>query len=148
MAVGTVVRGGIVFSLIYVSSAARVFSESELLDLLNRSREKNHRLNITGMLLYKDGNFMQALEGEQEQVRELYGKICGDPRHHGTLVLIQGPEERRQFPDWSMGFVDLNARAPAIPGVNRFLENGLRATRFSSHPNRARQLLASFRNYM
>ncbi|MDZ4802991.1 MAG: BLUF domain-containing protein [Bryobacteraceae bacterium] len=38
-------------SLVYVSSADREFSELELMELLEKSREKNTRLGLTGMLL-------------------------------------------------------------------------------------------------
>ncbi len=62
------------FSLTYVSSAVRPFAEDELADLLAVSRQNNARLGITGMLLYKDGNFMQVLEGEEAEVRTLYEK--------------------------------------------------------------------------
>ena len=46
-------------SLVYVSSALREFSKSELVELLEKSRKKNTRLGLTGMLLYKEGNFIQ-----------------------------------------------------------------------------------------
>lgn len=49
------------FSLTYVSSVVEPFSERELGELLPKSRENSRRLDITGMLLYKDGNFMQVL---------------------------------------------------------------------------------------
>jgi hypothetical protein len=52
------------FSIVYVSSALKPFSKTDLLTLLEKSRENNTSLGISGMLLYKDGNFMQVLEGE------------------------------------------------------------------------------------
>ncbi len=57
------------FFLVYVSSAVRPFSRVDLDDLLATSRANNARVGITGMLLYKDGNFMQVLEGDEEAVR-------------------------------------------------------------------------------
>jgi hypothetical protein len=99
--------------LIYVSTATKPFSESGLLTLLNQSRTNNARIGVTGMLLYKDGNFMPALEGEDEdQVRRLYAKICTGPRHKGILTLLQGAEGNRAFPDWSMGFTNLRNLFP------------------------------------
>ena len=47
--------------LVYVSLANQEMSESHLEDLLKKARIKNETLNITGMLLYRDGFFMQAL---------------------------------------------------------------------------------------
>jgi hypothetical protein len=50
--------------LVYVSSAVKPFLSSELVDLLSKSHVYNTEVGITGMLLYKDGNFMQTIEGE------------------------------------------------------------------------------------
>ncbi len=97
------------FHLTYVSSAAQDFSKAELNELLVKCRENNAKLGLTGMLLYKDGNFMQVLEGEEGVVREVYAKISTDPRHTGEILLHQSPLEERQFPDWSMGLHDLDS---------------------------------------
>src|SRR5208282_515145 len=128
------------FSLVYVSSATKPFSKSELLELLEKSRKNNTSLEISGMLLYKDGNFMQVLEGEEQLVRSLYTKISADPRHKGTLALLQSVEEKRQFADWSMGFRDLNSpEVAATPGFNDFLNVPLTAEEFSAKPSRAKK---------
>lgn len=63
------------FHLVYASTATKRFSAGELFDLLPRYREKNARLSVTGMLLYKEGAFMHALEGEEETVRSLYATM-------------------------------------------------------------------------
>ena len=82
------------FFLVYVSMAQEKMSKEDLLDILAQSREANAKAGITGMLLYKDGNFMQALEGEETAVRALYARICRDPRHRGILTLVEGERER------------------------------------------------------
>jgi hypothetical protein len=92
------------FFLVYVSSATRPFSGEDLRVLLETCRKNNAELGVTGMLLYKDGNFMQVLEGDEGSVRGLYERIAADPRHGGEITLQQGFAEGRQFPDWSMGF--------------------------------------------
>ena len=51
-------------ALVYVSAARKLFDEAELSALLTQCRANNARLGVTGVLLYADGNFMQALEGE------------------------------------------------------------------------------------
>lgn len=137
------------FFLIYVSSAVEPFSSSDLLNLLEKCHKNNAKLEITGMLLYKDGNFMQALEGEEEAVRNLYHKIAGDQRHHGEITLLQGHLEERQFPVWSMGFRDLNSsEALAAPGYSEFLNAKLTGEEFSSDPTRAQKLLLTFKKNM
>ena len=92
-----------VFFLTYVSTATRELSQDDLNELLAQCRKNNAKRGITGMLLYKDGNFMQVLEGEETAVRSIYAKISGDPRHKGEILLQQGTEEERQFLGWSMG---------------------------------------------
>lgn len=54
--------------LVYVSSAVSPFSATELVDLLRRSRTNNACLDLTGLLLYQAGNFMQVLEREEANV--------------------------------------------------------------------------------
>ena len=55
-------------TLIYGSAAVDPFTEPELIALLEKSRANNQSLGVTGMLVYRDGNFLQVLEGEAEQV--------------------------------------------------------------------------------
>ncbi|MBC7837514.1 MAG: BLUF domain-containing protein [Nitrospiraceae bacterium] len=134
------------FFLIYVSSASKLFSPSELVDLLAQCHDQNATVGITGMLLYKDGNFMQVLEGEEAVVLALHSKIGRDPRHRGLLTLAQGPLAERQFPDWSMGFRDLNAaNVLSTPGYNEFLNSPLTGEEFSSDPTRCQKLLLMFK---
>ena len=135
-------------SIVYVSSSVGMLSKDELVELLVRSREKNERLGITGMLLYKDGNFIQILEGPEEPVRELYRTIEADPRHRGIIRLLELHTERR-FPDWSMGFRDLNdPEIRDVPGYSEFLNEPLDSDRFKSDPSRSIRLLEVFHRNM
>ena len=105
------------FHLVYASTAVKAFSSEALLVLLQRSRAKNARLDITGFLLYKNGSFMQALEGEETVVRDLFATIAKEPRHRDILTLVAIPVPKRQFPDWSMGFQNLDGYEPkGVPG--------------------------------
>lgn len=137
------------FYLVYVSSATRPFSEADLSDLLETSRENNAKLGITGMLLYKDGNLMQVLEGEEELVRALYEKIGTDPRHDGAITLHQSFAQERQFPDWSMGFRNLDSpELRTVPGYSEFLNSPLTGGEFSADPSRSQRLLLTFKRTM
>lgn len=108
--------------LVYVSSAATPFGKAELQELLTKSRAKNSALGITGMLLYKDGNFMQMLEGEDNAVRQLFDTIIEDPRHHNSIVVIDEPAEAPYFTDWSMGFRDLSDKSlETLPGFSQII---------------------------
>lgn len=93
-----------VYSLLYTSNAATPFSTAELEDLLRDSRASNREQDITGLLLHRKGRFTQFLEGPERAVRALLARIEADDRHTGIRVLIDGFAERRQLPDWTMGY--------------------------------------------
>jgi hypothetical protein len=134
------------FFAVYVSSAVKLFTDEELVELLRISRENNARQDITGMLLYKDGNFMQFLEGPRENVCALLAKIKHDPRHRGMIVLLQSEHQERDFSEWSMGFKSLGSdQMPDVPGYSDFLDLPLTAEEFFLHPSRSLQLLLTFK---
>lgn len=133
-------------SVVYVSTATVPFSDEELVALLEKSRRNNTRLELTGLLLFKDGQFMQALEGPDEAVQALYAIIERDPRHRGIRALMREQVTERQFPDWSMGFRTLtNEALQAIPGYSDFLDAPTEASAFWGDPTRAQWLLRWFR---
>lgn len=132
--------------LVYVSSAIKPFESDELVELLTRAREKNARLRITGLLLYKGGNFMQVLEGEEAPVRALFDLIEADPRHRGTEVMLEEAIDQRVFGDWSMGFRDLaDPELKNMPGFSTFMSNPLSARQFREDPTGCMALLNFFR---
>lgn len=133
--------------LVYVSSATTPFSKAELLELLTKSRTKNSALGITGMLLYKDGNFMQMLEGEDGAVHRLFETISKDPRHHNSIVLIDEPAETAYFADWSMGFRDLSDKSmETLPGFSQILNRPKAAEFQKFDSNDCWELLKMFKD--
>ena len=137
------------FQLVYASSAVSPFSRDDLLDLLARSRSHNARTGVTGMLLYKDGNFLQALEGEEADVRATHARIERDRRHRGLLTLLQGPLAERRFPQWSMGLGRVDAaEVSGNPGLNRFLATPWTGREFAADPSSAERLLMMFKKSM
>jgi len=92
------------YFVIYSSNAAVEFTNDDIKNLLIESMEKNKALSITGLLLFFDGKFMQLLEGDEKETRELYDLICKDERHKDVLKLKEGYIENRFFNDWSMCF--------------------------------------------
>ena len=135
------------FNLVYASIAVKPFSGSELLALLLHAREKNAAWDITGMLLYKQGSFMQALEGEEAAVRAMFAIIREDERHHHILTLVSMPVAQRQFPTWSMGFKDLDAVVTGpLPGYTTYLDLPPPSEPLSWQASVAMGLLATFRS--
>jgi hypothetical protein len=135
------------FQLVYTSTETDPFSGPDLVRLLKKSRHNNEKLGITGMLLYHNGSFLQALEGVESSVRRLADRIAVDPRHTGVVTLYTATVEKPDFPDWSMGFHNLGAiGVPEIKGYSRFLESPLSAEHFAANPAMAKKLLLEFKS--
>lgn len=96
---------GDLFTIVYFSHACRVYDDRALLELLDLSRRNNQRDGVTGMLLYHDRNFAQALEGPKVAVERTFARIGKDPSHDGIVSTGLAPIASRQFAEWSMGFV-------------------------------------------
>ena len=135
--------------LVYVSAAGAELTHEQLVDLLKRSRANNAREGITGMLLYKGGNFMQLIEGPRDRVTALFERIRHDPRHRLVYRLLLEPVATRQFPDWSMAFHDIDRLAPADrAAASAFLREEFSAAGFGAEPHKAVQLLLDFKRLM
>lgn len=139
-------------SLVYVSEARRPMDSDELTRLLGHIAPRNRLLGITGMLLYKDGCFIQALEGPDLAVQGTLARIRQDRRHQGVVVLQEGPVFERQFPRWSMGFQDLNEQAidfaptGTAASYTDFLQSPQGTEEWSAGDGHARLLMRAFRN--
>jgi len=147
-----------IFYLIYISKAAELMSEQRLKEILDQSRERNKRLDITGLLLYVEGKFLnatkqqltremsgrfiQVLEGNETQVRELYQLIKHDSKHQQLIVLKEETIPARNFEEWAMGFCAASIEqqhAGFADLENIFLESGQKDVY-----NRPLAFLASF----
>ena len=134
-----------IYQLVYVSAALRLWTDEELAELLRKSRDNNERAGVTGMLLYQGGNFMQALEGPEEAVKATEARIVADPRHRGVIVLVEGMISKRQFPAWTMGFQHMDrVLATEEGGQSPVWAPGASPEAFKAEPGRALTLLRSF----
>ncbi len=136
-------------SLIYVSTSVQLLSDDELLGILKVSRENNLSRDVTGLLLYKGGNFMQVLEGDENVVLDLYEKIKTDPRHADVSIISKEQIQARQFHAWEMAFQNLDN--PAIknePGYSQFLQDEFTDELYRKNPLRAYIMLLTFRDNM
>ena len=134
---------GSLVRLVYTSAATREMGQDELEELLTRARERNAACGVTGMLLYHDGSFLQALEGEREIVDALFERIEEDPRHTQAAVLLRTEVDERVFDSWSMGFFRARDRDD-LPGLSDFLRSGLQGDAADA-PEAAWKLLSGFR---
>lgn len=114
-----------VFQLAYASVAARPSARPDLVALLRQSRVNNAERGVTGMLLYRDGRFLQLLEGAQADVRALYATIAADPRHRDVTTIAERHRLLRQFPSWTMAFRDLVDEPIEEPGYTALVDEAL-----------------------
>lgn len=93
-------------SLVYRSVADTAFILPEIYSMLSKAKEYNSEHQITGCLLYHNSSFLQLLEGEEQEVHQLFDKISKDARHHNVTIIQEEAREKRLFERWSMAFHD------------------------------------------
>ncbi|MFK7897771.1 MAG: BLUF domain-containing protein [Myxococcota bacterium] len=139
----------LVHRLVYSSVATEKFSPDDLVLLLEKARAKNERMEVSGMLLHHEGNFIQVLEGDVEVVESLYSQIEHDARHDEPRILLREDEVERSFADWTMGFVRASREMiESIDGLNDFLRvvgEGSVGARDEGADDRARKILDQFK---
>lgn len=133
--------------MVYVSSAVRKMDEPDLVELLRKVTTKNASLEITGLLLYHDGNFIQVLEGPEPAVRQVFATIGRDPRHRQVTVLLEEVSRERLFPEWSMGLRHLGRLNPEDRAAcSTYISQPLTPIVLEKDPQRAMMLLQVFRH--
>lgn len=130
--------------LIYVSDLVNK-DETQIPAILASSVRHNEEDDITGMLLYAQGNFLQVLEGEPELVRRTYDRICQDVRHRNTVLLTEEAVTERHFADWRMGYRQLEpGLAAKVPDYAPFFEFGFDAAAIRGKLGVALEMLELF----
>lgn len=81
----------------------------EIEKIRKSAKETNSELDITGVLFFHDGQFLQIIEGEEENLHKLMEKIESDPRHISIEYLIDKPVKERGFSNWRMDSFKLGA---------------------------------------
>lgn len=99
--------------IVYTSQASEQFSKRNLLDLLHEARAFNAIDNISGVLMHRNGYFLQVIEGESEVVEELFTRLLRDPRHKEIKKILDAPVASCLFSSWAMGCADFDE-----PGLN------------------------------
>lgn len=130
--------------MIYVSALAEDEDASCVVDILRESISNNAARDITGLLLYINGSFLQVLEGEPEVIDDLYTNICADARHQSTLKVLDLAVPERQFAEWSMGHAEVSGgELDRLSGKNEFFTKGHTLTELDE--GLVRRVLTEFR---
>ncbi|MCB9957723.1 MAG: BLUF domain-containing protein [Rhodospirillaceae bacterium] len=100
----------------YFSSAKKLMDQPDLEFLLGQARRNNTEQDLTGLLLYNEGCFVQYFEGPPAAVTDLISRLHSDQRHHNMIRMTEGAVEDRSFPEWSMGFATVDGQLTAPGG--------------------------------
>jgi hypothetical protein len=125
--------------VIYVSSAAPDITEHDTVKFLNEARKANRKNDVSGMMLYIGGCFLQLLEGEATKVDMVCRTIFQDKRE--MRLVLREPTAEREFPEWTMGFEAIAPHEAArLLGEPLLFDSVSRVARIE--PNSAKTLLS------
>jgi Sensors of blue-light using FAD len=97
--------GSAMYQMIYVSEATEQFQPGDPQKMLDVARSNNLIVGVTGMLVFRNGQFLQVLEGGPTAVISTYDRIAADSRHRDLIVLHRGYSHvGKTFSALSMGF--------------------------------------------
>lgn len=135
------------FHLGYVSTETGDLGSSGMVELLTEARRINTSRDITGLLLHRERSFYQVLEGAEDVVRQTFNSIEKDQRHTAIDVLFEGEVDEREFPDWQMGFLNLDGvEVGTLQGYSDFLSREDNAKDFLENLSRGKRLALMFRS--
>ena len=135
--------------LLYCSIATREMLEADILDLLKVARDKNARLDVTGLLVYqkRTNEFLQILEGEKEVIFGLLETIKADDRHHSLHVIHDREIPERGFKSWRMAFANMESIDKSkLEGISDFLEKGYAYELSKTDPTWVAQIMQAFQD--
>jgi len=129
-------------SLIYASRSTEFFHEHEIPELLQQVRIANAKQEITGMLLYISGSFLQVLEGRPEMVDAVFSRILSDKRNTQIRSIARESILERAFEGWTMMQKTLDpVEAGELIGEADYFTSPTWLTQLD--PSRAKKLLAA-----
>jgi hypothetical protein len=98
--------------LVYASRFAEDVKTDGLREILEQSRRNNPKEDISGVLCYGPGLFLQCLEGPRDAVNQLYRTIVNDHRNKDATLIEYANVDERMFEKWDMAYV----RSDAVTG--------------------------------
>ena len=96
-------------TLTYTSRARFDLAAEDLAAIQHEARNLNALDGITGLLVFDGSRFLQIIEGAEDAIDTLVGRLRRDTRHSAFEIRDSQFVERRSFPDWSMELVHVSA---------------------------------------
>lgn len=122
--------------LVYISYVSDGIAPAEFRKILDTSRLNNIQSSVTGLLLSDGRQFLQALEGEAQDVEAVFQRISADTRHGGISILAERMVARREFGTWTMAAIGGDGYRKAVDALLSDVScSGLKAkfTSFAAH---------------
>ncbi|MEP2735270.1 MAG: BLUF domain-containing protein [Erythrobacter sp.] len=88
--------------LAYTSTAAEAVDGSDVFAIVAVSARNNAESELTGVLLFKDGQFLQVVEGPSASIDMLMIRLERDNRHSNIRTIARSAIKTRKFPRWNM----------------------------------------------
>ncbi len=122
-------------------------SKQDLFDILGASRRNNPKIDVTGLLLYQNGQFAQVLEGPERAVRDTFERIKQDERHTNVSVTIENHTAGREFGNWEMGFADVAITEDGrVQGLSDFMVGEASTDEIFAYESKVKTFLKMFQN--
>lgn len=110
-------------SYLLYTSKSNLKDYKEIDNIILQADKYNNEHNITGILLFDDTYFLQILEGEHDEILNLYEQIKQDERHYEISLKSVGNIDHRNFPEWSMRLSLTSQKSLAPVHVIKSIEN-------------------------
>jgi hypothetical protein len=129
---------------VYISKASVPFSSESLKALAESASRNNQALNVTGLLIYASGYFIQLLEGNSSDVDSLYFKIKTDSRHTDVNLIFEhyAVGSKRLCQQWSMNYFNVDSSTDFPPELKNKINTII------NYPNATTPVLSLFDEFV
>ncbi|MGP9556600.1 BLUF domain-containing protein [Psychrobacter sp. AOP7-A1-24] len=109
--------------LVYISriTSTGLLSPSTLNDISETAVERNQIDNVTGILCYGNGYFLQCVEGSEQALTNLKNRLIVDDRHKELKVLNFSAITKRRFASWSLRSITLERWMTKEPELKQLM---------------------------
>ncbi len=126
-------------TICYISNSVKLLQKNQLQQLFKQCITNNTEKGITGILLYREGTFLQILEGNKEIIQSIFATIKNDGRHNHISKILDREIQDRLFTNYQTGFSLLNKDED----LNR-LTDFLKSQEDTSHSHAILALISPF----
>ncbi|WP_201583468.1 BLUF domain-containing protein [Psychrobacter sp. HII-4] len=111
------------FQLVYISriTSTGLSSPSTLNDISEIAIERNQTDEITGILCYGNGYFLQCVEGSEQALTNLKNRLLADERHKDMEILDFSAIDERRFSSWSLRSITLERWMTRDPELKKLM---------------------------